>query len=771
MSELFKLSKILKESTSLDNLVAKSYPNETYMFTTLNNLSKLNESYTNTTKKLYKIISEAESKFDENNAFCEYFEQYKNTIIDQVNKINNMLSRFTITVDNLIDSNKELLEDERITTCNPNVKICIHKFDHLDDCKIPKLCAKELYQKDFDFIGSMMQDLGPIASNEAKLQIIATVYNNLNKDIKNKWLKKCIETMTDDECDNIDNFAKKLYSEFRSEDIKEKLADKGTIYSAKEALDNYERYKDCITSTVSCVTKELSDIAEHIGSICVRNKDNTIKIQTNTDGVANRTYSVDTYGMNQFNMFMKTKIGQINQICNLYSIALSIKMDAIIEFLNENMCILQTVVNSCDISKPEIQEEPKEAPSAGNVVDPDEENENSDEEDDGDSDDEKDPDEEDDEPSEDNEIEDDDDAPSPEDFDYPENKEETPSDDENVNQDIPEEDKDKEVVMGSKEETVVSNINSNVDTFKESYFFAYNIYALESAMLAQDLKEYVSEQVLTEADQDELKKLSDDTKIWESFLVKLKELWRKFNETVIQNSEPRIKQIDTNKQVFLQCEIEGKDKDGNDSAFRMYEYHTEPLNEKIPSFNWESMKDQFNNEEEFIDKFLNKYKPSEGESFIDAFGKAIIPTGKMDNDAPKIDKGKLVSFCTSDYKTYINTINSDIKLLDSAKGPAMRTYKESATFDDYFTEADATEPENKPGDNANNPDPNKASEPDKNSGSNNKAKLRIYFKISSQMCSKKMTAVHNIFNTYYGQFVKIMKYNDKPIESSKNKKE
>lgn len=765
MSELFKLSKILKENASLYNLVAKSYPDETYMFTTLNNLSKLNESYTNNTKKLYRAISEAESKFDENNAFCEYFEQYKNTIIDQVNKINNMLSRFTITVDNFIDSNKELLEDDRITNCNPNVKISIHKFDHLDDCKIPKLCAKELYQKDFDFIGSMMQDLGPIASNEAKLQIIATVYNNLNKDIKHKWLKKCIETMTDDECDNIDNFAKKLYSEFRDEDAEEKLADKGTIYSAKEALDNYERYKDCINNTVSCVTKELSDIAEHIGSICIRNKDNTIKIQTNTDGVANRTYSVDTYGMNQFNMFMKAKISQINQICNLYSIALSIKMDAIIEFLNECKTVLQTVVNSCECCQPKTEEEPKEAPSAGNAVDSDEKDEEPDEEPEEDKDSEGEP------SDDDNEIGDDD-TPSPEDFDYPEDKEEDSVSDDDVNQDIPEEDKDKEVVMGSKEESVISNIDNNIDTFKESYFFAYNIYALESAMLTQDLKEYISEQVLTEADQDELKKLSDDTKIWESFLVKLKELWRKFNETVIQNSEPRIKQIDVNKQVFLQCEIEGKDKDGNDSAYRMYEYNTEPLNEKIPSFNWESMKDQFNNEEEFIDKFLTKYKPGEGESFIDKFGKAIIPTGKIDNDAPKIDKGKLVSFCVSDYKTYINTINNDIKLLDSAKSPAMRTYKESVTFDSYFTEADdTTEPENKPGSGTNTSEPNKASEPDKNSGANNKAKLRIYFKICSQMCSKKMTAVHNIFNTYYGQFVKIMKYNDKPIDSSKNKKE
>ena len=125
----------------------------------------------------------------------------------------------------------EYTEDQELLNTQLEFNYQMIKFKHLGEYKYPKINLLEIYHREFEYIGKMIQDLGPIASDSAKMQVIASVYNELSKKMKNKWLEKCIEEIIDeDDCKDISCFAKaakQLFREVQPEDI---TIDKPSLY-------------------------------------------------------------------------------------------------------------------------------------------------------------------------------------------------------------------------------------------------------------------------------------------------------------------------------------------------------------------------------------------------------------------------------------------------------------------------------------------------------------------------------------------------------------
>lgn len=346
MSDLFKLSRMLKESYSPD--IIKASINVTYLSECLNILRSNDERVFEETSKLYSSVMEADSRRAENAKFADFFKEYQSIINDYILKIQALASEFSINVETFADANKDILDDNSNANIVSTTMYKGAKYAHLTDSEVPDIDPYKAFKKEFAFIGKLMQDLGPVGSEDQKAQIIATVCNTLSKEINDGWLEKIVEKITDcDDCGR-DGYARAIYKTFVPEPSVEMSIDIGLVKQSKLDISNYKAYVDSVSKSVELFTDGLSKVASEIGSMFFRNQDHKLPIKTDVDGVEDKTYRLNDYSFNQMNMFISTKTTQITELCNLYMVAMGIKMDCIIKYLHQCKDIIDTAVHGVD---------------------------------------------------------------------------------------------------------------------------------------------------------------------------------------------------------------------------------------------------------------------------------------------------------------------------------------------------------------------------------------------------------------------------------------
>lgn len=346
MSNLFNVSRML-ESYSPD--IIKTLPLVTYLSESLNILRSTDEQVFEETSKLYSSVLEADSRKAENVKFAEFFKEYQSIINDYIIKIQGLASEFSINVETFADANKDILDDNSgAANIVSTVTYKGAKYAHLLDPEVPDIEPYKAFKKEFAFIGKLMQDLGPIGSEDQKAQIIATVCNNLTKEINDGWLEKIVEKITDcDDCGK-EGYAKAIYKTFVPEPSVDMSIDIGLAKQSKLDISNYRGYIDSISKSVDQFTDGLSKIASEVGSMFFRNQDHKLPIKTDVDGIEDKTYRLNDYSFNQMNMFISTKISQISELCNLYMVAIGIKMDCIMKYLQQCKDIIDTASHGVD---------------------------------------------------------------------------------------------------------------------------------------------------------------------------------------------------------------------------------------------------------------------------------------------------------------------------------------------------------------------------------------------------------------------------------------
>lgn len=346
MSNLFNVSRML-ESYSPD--IIKTLPLVTYLSESLNILRSTDEQVFEETSKLYSSVLEADSRKAENVKFAEFFKEYQSIINDYILKIQGLASEFAINVETFADANKDILDDNSgAANIVSTITYKGAKYAHLLDPEVPDIEPHKAFKKEFAFIGKLMQDLGPIGSEDQKAQIIATVCNNLTKEISDGWLEKIVEKITDcDDCGK-EGYAKAIYKTFVPEPSVDMSIDIGLVKQSKLDISNYRGYIDSISKSVDQFTDGLSKIASEVGSMFFRNQDHKLPIKTDVDGIENKTYRLNDYSFNQMNMFISTKISQISELCNLYMVAIGIKMDCIMKYLQQCKDIIDTASHGVD---------------------------------------------------------------------------------------------------------------------------------------------------------------------------------------------------------------------------------------------------------------------------------------------------------------------------------------------------------------------------------------------------------------------------------------
>jgi hypothetical protein len=346
MSNLFNFTRILAENCSPE--IVNTYSKQTFLSSGLNTLKESNSDIMDITRCLYYSILEAESKQDENEKFAEFFKEYKNAINKYILKAQELASQFTINIENFADANKDILDSQDNANIMDTQTYKGVQYDNLLNDEVPEMEPYKIFKKEFAFIGKLFQDLGPIGTEEEKAQIIATVCNNLSSEISDGWLDKCIEKLTGCEKCTKDSFAKTIYSRFVKNPSCDMEVDIGCVKQAKLDIMNYINYINVINKSVTEFCDGLEKVADEVGSMFFRNQDNKLPIKTDEDGVEDKTYRMNSYSFNQMNIFISTKISQINEICNLYLIAISIKMDCIVKYLQQCKDIINTAASGVD---------------------------------------------------------------------------------------------------------------------------------------------------------------------------------------------------------------------------------------------------------------------------------------------------------------------------------------------------------------------------------------------------------------------------------------
>ena len=353
-SKLFNFSTLLTENTL--NLV-KLVKEKNYLSEALNIISSMDEGVQISTKSLYSMLLEAESKKEENACFGKFYAEYKTELMKYKNKMNELASQFCVNLETFADANKDILE--KCCCCPEGTTFQGAMFTNLLNDDIPNIDPYKAFKKEWAFLGRLFQDLDPTAPDEEKTKIIATVYNSLSKEINEGWLDKCVEKISgNDECKR-DTFAKVIYDSFVSGGIAEITLDTPTIEQSKLALKNYTNYVDCIDKSADDFCNGIDKIACEIGSMMFRNADKKFVVNTDEEGVADATYRMSDYSMNQINLFLTTKLSQIRELVNLYTVALSIKMDCIYKYFKQ--CVAMINASCCpaevsDQSQPEVDD-------------------------------------------------------------------------------------------------------------------------------------------------------------------------------------------------------------------------------------------------------------------------------------------------------------------------------------------------------------------------------------------------------------------------------
>lgn len=346
MSNLFNFTRILTENCSPE--LVNTFNKQTFLSSGLNVLREADSDILDITRCLYTSVLEADSKPEENKKFTEFFKEYKKAITNYILKAQELASQFTINVENFADANKDILDIPDNANIMDTQTYKGVQYDNLLNDDVPEIEPYKIFKKEFAFIGKLFQDLGPIGTEEEKAQIIATVCNNLSSEISDGWLDKCIEKLTGCEKCTRDSFAKTIYGRFVKNPSCDMEVDIGCVKQAKLDIMNYINYINVINKSVTEFCDGLEKVADEVGSMFFRNQDNKLPIKTDEDGVEDKTYRMNSYSFNQMNIFISTKISQINEICNLYLIAISIKMDCIIKYLLQCKDIINTAAAGVD---------------------------------------------------------------------------------------------------------------------------------------------------------------------------------------------------------------------------------------------------------------------------------------------------------------------------------------------------------------------------------------------------------------------------------------
>lgn len=348
-SSLFNLSTINESAQQ-----ATQHPKLVTVFNTNSNLSTIttaldtfNESAIDLEKNMILAVAEANSTRAENEIMSQYFRDYSKEVTKLVQKIDQQRSKFAINIEVFMDANKDI-DSELANMTEKEISYKKTVYKNLNNPDFPKISPKKIFKREYRILGKLLQDLNYSSiSDEARVTAIASVYDALINSMDEDWLEKCIEMITDEDDCSTDEFAETMYKKFCI-GAKVITINSAEVNQAKFTIANAATVSRQIQDSFNTLVEELTSIASDIENMWFRNKDNVLDIKTDADGVLDAKYQLTDYSMNRVNRIIKAKVDQLNEVANLYLIALSIKMDCLLKSLKQAREIINIAITGVE---------------------------------------------------------------------------------------------------------------------------------------------------------------------------------------------------------------------------------------------------------------------------------------------------------------------------------------------------------------------------------------------------------------------------------------
>lgn len=704
-------------------MFASTYSKERYIETTINMLESVNDDITDKTKQLYNLVSEANDVSDENQAIRNFIVEIQQKLDKVIIDTNAFVSRFSIAVSNYADSAREVIKKCTITQgFSYEDKYTEYNKKNLLNSSVPNMNPYRIFEREFNFIAQLMQELPVSASNKDKLDIVATVYDkfksNMNTGDTNKRVCDDIFGTSADESP----FSRRVACLFKGT-IAPKTIDSEVYNDAVECISNSGDYIRSVSELANELINDLKGIIMDLNDIVSNSYKNRFKVDTKEDGIRNTIYSVDVYTSNKIMWFVQDKIQQIVDVFNKYILALTIKMDCIIGYITQSSDIITSF-----------------AYMNGETPTPEKE-------------------------YDDDEVDNFEDGPEDDDIgtddfgdDLTEEEGDTNTDDDFLE---PESDDDADEIPEDIEETAPefeSYDDPEIQEAVKNYYIELHELSCEFNRIS--LIEHAAMIILEE---EEKKDSSDDKpseplknaketvgkaaevkeSIWKRVIKSTVNLWNKFKDNIVKNYSGKVDHLKENEKFIMTKPLDHKiDMPKID--------HKKIESIKVPDLNYDGMKADLESEAKFMasQSELKPFAPSgEGESINSKVMDFVISPKEKITNSKDIAPSVIYNEYCKDFVKILDSLKDITKTIEDGERKANQIAKnihsESAEFsiENYFVNEFKDEGNDKGG-------ASKA-EGKETSVANTTNHLKVYFSTCGKVLAAKMTVSQKVFNEYY----------------------
>ena len=737
MSELFSM---IKESSFPTEMFANSYSNEQYVETSINLLESVNISLEQETMSLYTRIAEAEDVKTENEAIKAFISSIQSQLTKLAMNLNASISRFAITVNNLCDSAKQDIANNSATVDSSykyTDKICKFDLTKLNSPSVPKMNPYSLFEKEFNFVAQLMQELPVSASNKEKLNVVATVYDKFSKVLANSLTKDLMDEIFGGDVKSEDSFSKEVSKLFKDGDCEEREIDIEDYRRAVDCVNNSDDFVSSISEMNQKLINDLNHIVSTLGDVLYGAEKGKFKVDTKEDGIRNTIYSVDIYTSNKIMWLVQDKVRQIIDVYNKYVLALSIKMECILSCIRQSVDIINSFIYIAGYVENRKQKEEDASSDDDMDLDLDTSDNLDSNFDNG------------------GEITEDDNN----DLDEGDNTESDSGEDLIGNNDeTPDIEGDPEPEFGTDEDTEL----------KEAMIeFAISVHEYTMAMHKANIYEHAVMLVLEDnpagsgdggGESQESKMASEKLKnvkdmsdkaneakngLWKKIIESIKSALNQFKEAFINRYDQKVKYLDRNASIIAKERI-------NHEITMPVINHDLIDKIDIPDLNYEQMKEHLKSKDAFIAQYFKEFAPkADGQSLSGNIKNMVIDPEKKWKNANQVNPKALYDYCKR-YPKLADSINAMSKIIENGESKAnniSKQIKESTIENNndllatYFNEFNAPKDEK-----------SQDATGEKVEGKVNQDAanlLRVYFSTCGQVITTKMNVAQKVFDEYF----------------------
>ena len=323
---------------------------ESYFATTVNFIMENRNEYTKAKMTLYKSISEATSERVVLESFSDFFVKIKEIIDKFLKFLKSLAARFLTSLNKLIESESYLKKHKKDFSDFKDADkfdITGYKFTFTDNIPVPNAILDFNRDMFIDLLGDQNK-INASGVQSTNVYLAANLENKCNEFRKN--------IIGADNDISISDFPDELFKVYRNGDSDTDTIEIDRLY-VKNAVDRFFSYST-IKKSIDSQCKQVNDaykrVEAQVKDIVKRNGDlNKEAFKTNMQKATDITaVSVDGEGimmsgdlMMQLDIYVKTKVDEIQKCSDIHALAFSAKLDALKDCYRQDKATLYTALS------------------------------------------------------------------------------------------------------------------------------------------------------------------------------------------------------------------------------------------------------------------------------------------------------------------------------------------------------------------------------------------------------------------------------------------